>query len=520
MRITKHRPPEPRAKKRGTLTSKVQTAIGNLSAQFGFFAPASYSHDGARTTRATAYWDTSAAGADETNLYDLPKLRERTRDLYRNNAIGRGAIRTMVTNVVGRGLKLQSTIDADYLGLTEDQADAWETEVERRWAMYARNCDAGRRMTFEDITRLVYLTKLQSGEAFVTQPIIALDDGFDLRLNIVEADMVENPLGTFDGPNMRDGIEVGRYDEPVAYHIKDKYGNYSRVPAFGERSSRRNVLHVYTAERPGQTRGLPFLSPVIETIKQLGDYKKSEQTASVVQSLFNVFIKSTRPEAIDDPYPNDKPSTTDDTDGDYDHPEHDYTLGPGAVHRLDEDEEIEMASPNRPNTAFADFVAAILREVAMALEIPYEILVKQFLASYSASRGAKVEFFKTVRRERTELINQFCQPTYEEWLYNEVLMGRISAPGFLSDPDVRAAYMKTHWIGETMGQIDEVKETMAASLRIQHGFSTYEHETAILTGQDFSQNARKLRKEREKIGHVAYPSSADLLAAMETQDDQ
>ena len=82
-------------------------------------------------------------------------------------------------------------------------------------------------------------------------------------------------------------------------------------------------------------------------------------------------------------------------------------LAPGAIVDLNEGEKAHDMNPGRPNTAFDGFVVAICRQIGAALEIPYELLVKNFNASYSASRGALLEAWKMFRMYRTWLANDF-----------------------------------------------------------------------------------------------------------------
>lgn len=500
----------------GFIRKTSEALMSNLKSMFGPHASNGTSGDifffenrpyeGASFNRNLRHWTPSQQGADQDIRMDIDRLRDRSRDLYRNNSIGRGAVRTMVTNVIGRGLKLQSRIDADFLGLTDEQAEEWESNVERKWKQFEKECDATQKNSFSQLQQLGYLTKLTSGDTFVLLPFIEDEfSDFDLKIKLLESDDVDDPFGQVK-PNIRNGIELGEFGQPIAYHIRGKEGRFQRVEARGEKTGRRNVLHIFNCERPGQNRGVPFLAPVMETVKQLGDYKKSEVTASVVSSLYTIFIKSSDPNSIQNQFP--AHTEPDNVPGNLDSTDFDYTLGPGSIQLLDPNQDVSFANPTRPNNAFEAFINAVLREIGMALEIPFEILSKQFVASYSASRGAKVEFFKTVVAERNNYIQSFNQPIYEEWLKNEILRGRIKAPGFLMDKEVRAAYSGANWIGEAMGQIDETKEVLAAQMRIQSGFSTHSQETSFLTGGDFEKNARKLKRERELLGSVSMPPNS------------
>ncbi|XJI81796.1 phage portal protein (plasmid) [Escherichia coli] len=200
---------------------------------------------------------------------------------------------------------------------------------------------------------------------------------------------------------------------------------WERIPAYGSKTGRRNILHVMQDfERPGQRRGVPVLAPVIEALKQLGRYTDAELVAAVVSGMFTVFIKTDAP---DGPVGESGIPQYEQIDN---HDDNTQEMGNGSIVSLGEGESIDTANPGRPNTAFDGFVVAICRQIGAALELPYELLVKHFTASYSASRAALLEAWKMFRMRRDWMVQSFCQPIYEEWLTEAVAKGRVIAPGF------------------------------------------------------------------------------------------
>ena len=137
------------------------------------------------------------------------------------------------------------------------------------------------------------------------------------------------------------------------------------------------------------------------------------------------------------------------------------------------------------------------KHIGAALEIPTEILLKSFTASYSASKGALSEAWKMFKMYREWLINDFCQPVYEEWLCEAVAKGRISAPGFFEDEAIRHAYSGAEWNGPAQGMLDPVKEVNAAVTRIENGLSSREREAMEINGSSFKENAAKLKYENK-----------------------
>ena len=174
-------------------------------------------------------------------------------------------------------------------------------------------------------------------------------------------------------------------------------------------------------------------------------------------------------------------------------------MGNGAIVTLAPGEKVEIADPKRPNSAFDGFVDAVSKTIGAGLEIPADLLLKKFNASYSASRAALLEAWKRFKASREWLAREFCQPVYELFLTEAVARGRIEAPGFLEDPVIRKAWCGADWNGPAQGMLDPTKEVQAAQQRVENGFSTREEETIGLTGGNFKRNARQLKRENQML---------------------
>lgn len=463
------------------------------------FINSGYSHHGANTNKKSMLdWDSESRSPKEDINDNLPLLRQRSRDLYMGGAnIATGALRTKRTNVIGSGLILKPSIDNDFLKMSDEEAENWEPSVVREFDFYASsvNCDSLRLNNFYELQQMAFLSKMLSGDVFALLPYKKrVGFPYDLRIQLIEGDRIGTPADKVVETNVSQGAEV-KNGEVTAYYIVDKHPGshdfdykYKRVEAFGAKTGRRNILHLMDSERPDQTRGIPILAPVIESLRQLGKYTNAELSAAVVGGLFTVYVKTLTPETrIGEAMP--KQARIDDDD------DYSYEMGYGSVVHLGMDEDISVASPGRPNRAFDGFVNAIIRQIGAALEIPYELLIKHFSASYSASRASLLEAWKMFRMCRVWFANDFCQPVYEEWLSEAVAKGRIYAPGFFNDPIIKAAYCKAEWHGPSPGQIDPKKEVEAAIMRINEELSTREREAAELTGTDYNVNHRQRMKE-------------------------
>jgi lambda family phage portal protein len=241
-----------------------------------------------------------------------------------------------------------------------------------------------------------------------------------------------------------------------------------------------------------------MLAPVIEQLQQLKRYTNSELMSALVESFFTAFIKTTE-DASENPF-NEALPTDDEPREQYDPNE--YLMGPGQINVMNPGEDVAFADPKRPASGFQGFVNAIAKQIGAALEIPADLLLKEFNSSYSASRAALLEAWKSFRMYRAWFTDDFCKPIYKVWLYEAVARGRVEAPGFFTDPKVQAAWLGADWIGPSQGQLDPEKEMNAEVMAIQNGFSTYEDSTARLNGGDWQANMSKLEREKERMDEL------------------
>lgn len=158
-------------------------------------------------------------------------------------------------------------------------------------------------------------------------------------------------------------------------------------------------------------------------------------------------------------------------------------------------ESIESPTPGRPNPAFDPFWTAMVRQIGMALEMPFEVLVMHFQSSYSAARAALLMAWKAFRSKRDLLAKTMCQPVFELWLADEVAAGRINCPGFFADDITRAAWCAAIWTGDGPGSIDPTKEVTAAKMRVELGISTKQAESILHDGVDWEQKHEQRVKE-------------------------
>jgi lambda family phage portal protein len=474
-----------------------------------------------QTRRAVRNWRPKARSADADTVPALADLRAKSRDLARNNAIAGGAVAGVTTAVVGTGLSVQPQILARRLGLSEAAAQAWQQDAKESfelWAARAEWCDQAAKLNFYGLQELAFRSALESGDLFALLPMQRFGgEPFETKVQLIEADRCINPpqQSDFASTEWLGGIRVDANSRPLAAWIADQHPGETfgskltgREVAFYGKTGRRNLLHLVPIDRPGQRRGVPYLAPVMEPLRQLGVYTDAEIMAAVVSSMFTIFVKRPAPENPE-PSPDGASSSAPVKRGEISGDE--IGLESGAVLELGTEEDIVTANPSRPNAAFDPFVQAIFQQIGMRLEIPRDVLMKSFLASYSAARAALLEAWRFYRKRREWLAGQFCQPVYEAVITELVLAGRLNAPGFVRDPLRRAAYLRAVWIGDAPGAIDPLREADAAEKRIAIGISDKAAETVAYSGRNWedvhAQRVREWRaEERDGLGPVRTPA--------------
>ena len=500
-----------------------------------------YGYSGASTTKRALKGFRAVSGSPREDI-DLNNytLRQRGRLMYMGAPIATSAVKTSRTNVIGLGLQLNPRPDLELLGLDQDRATEWVKKVKREFSLWADKkdtCDATGINNFYELQQLLVSSWLMSGDVFVLiqerDPVPGKP--YRLRLRAIEADRIATPYkaGTAstiittgknpeNGNTIYDGVEVDKSGMAVAYYIRNTYPyeatqeqtKFVRVEAHGS-SGLPNIIQIMNAERPDQYRGVTFLAPVIEKLLQINRYTEAEITAAIVQSFLTGFVTknddaSTNPfNEVGAGFPEEEAS----------HDPNEYEMGPGTMNYMEAGESITFTDPSHPSTGFDAFVNSIVTQIGAGLDLPKEILLKAFDSSYSASRAALLEAWKSFNMHRTWFINDFCNPVYELWLNEAVATGRIDAPGYFADPAIRAAWLNCEWIGPSQGMLDPTKEIQAEQMACENGFSTHADSALRLNGSDYDSNIEQLAREQDKVREYMGSSGPEESPEEETWEE-
>ncbi len=479
-------------KTKPTLLDRVVAAISPVAAlkraQARRMLELSY-YRSASTSRLRTNW-ISSGNADATPpSYELTALRARSRDANRNDPIATGATETLKLNILGSGLRPQSRIRYDQIGVSRERARVLQKQVEAIFAAWSKRADCANVLSFDEIQLLALSKIIEDGE-IIAIPTWSTESWrkFSRSIELVESDRLESPRIS-DAIN---GIVFGSHGEPLTYYIrkltaKDTLSReWIAIPA-RDREGRPKILHVFPSKRVGQTRGIPFFAPVLAYFKDLADYLEAEVVAARVAACLAVFITKTDPMATAF---NLSSSTESDTGARI------QGIEPGLIGYLQPGESVNVVDPKRPGDAFPSFIETMLRIIGGALGIPYELLAKDFSkTNYSSARASLLEGRRMFMQWRGWFADKFCQPILEMVLEEAWLRGDFEAPDFYT---FRDELCRVQWLGGGWGWVDPVKEIQASTDAITNNLSTLSEEAAN-QGRDWEEILEQRSTEKAKI---------------------
>lgn len=445
---------------------------------------------GAAWGRTMSDWVASSTSQDSESRMAISTLRNRVRDLARNNDYVANALRAIQNNVVGQGIRLQSQVSrtrgrgAGSLDTMLNQSieDAWH-----RWGR-ADSCHTAGKLCFSEIERLLIRSTAESGEVFIR--MIRRPFGrspVPLALEIIEADYLdENFSGTdiANGNTIRMGVEVDKWQRPVAYHFWTQHpGDIAtsgrtatqariRVPA-------NEVIHLFRTERPDQTRGIPWFSSALVRLRHMSGFEEAEVIAARASACQMGFIETPDPQFEGEAIVNGERVST---------------FEPGQIRTLAPGEKFSQFSPQRPSGLLDPFMRFMLRGVSAGVGVSYETLSKDYSQSnYSSSRLALLDDRDTWKTLHSWMIETFHQRVFEAWLEMAVLSNTLNLPAYETD---RNRFENVRWIPRGWAWVDPNKEINAYKTAVRSGFMTL-RDVVMQNGGDLEEMLETRRREVE-----------------------
>jgi len=403
----------------------------------------------------------------------------RQQDLERNDSIVSGLIQTNVDNILTSSFTLSSRIDYRALGYDKEWADKKGKEIEALWRPYADSVemDAARIHNFHGLTDQFLRSGLTYGEG-AALPHYMRGRKFRTTIQMIDPMRITTPIAMSNDVMVQDGVRINTYGEETMVYVQkahpaDMYAinEWESIP-MRNRFGRAKFIRAVDRKRVGQRRGKPLATAIMSLLKMRNKAYNIELESVVANSIVSAVAQtSMSAEDLASAFGNSadkfidarkqwEPSIS----------------GGGKIIQLPPGEELKPFAPSRPNTAFPYFMEQLAKQLSTGVNIPYELLMKDFSnVNYSSARAALLEAWRFFMSKRRWLSDYWATPVFSLWLEEVVERGLIDLPGFR---DNKTSYCRARWIGAGRGWVDPVKEVKAAQMRIEMGVSTYEDECA------------------------------------------
>lgn len=479
-----------------------------------------------RTTRETARWAPPMGPPDSVINTVKPMADARGRDMATNDGYALGAVALHRDSIVGSEFRLNAAPNWRALGADEEWAEEFQMVVEARFHTLAESpacwLDVSRRLTLTEMIRLAVGSFVMSGEFLATAEWIKNDPTRPLRtaMQVVSPDRLSNPNEGADTMTLRRGVHYNTQGRPLRYSFRRAHPG--DATAFAERYDwrtvpaetpwgRQQVLHVMEQRIPEQSRGIADMTSVLKHMRM------TKQFQEVV--LQNAVVNATYAAAIESEMPNDQLVTAMggnqegvenavnwylETLAGYLQNSRNIAIDGVKIPHLFPGTKLNMQLAGNPGGVGVEFETSLLRHIAAGLGLSYEEFARDYTkTNYSSARASMATTWRYMQTRKKIVADKTADAVYrlvveEEIANNALPLPRGKTRSWFYEPLVKDALCRASWIGAARGQIDELKETEAAVLRIEKGISTLEEECARL-GKDFRDVIAQRAREKKLL---------------------
>ena len=510
------------------------------------------------TSRETVRWQPSFRSPDQIINEVKPTADARTQDMVQNDGYAAGVSSLHRDSIVGNQYRLNAQPNWRVLGVSEEWAEEFQQIVESRFNMVAESpecwLDASRRNTFTGLVRMCVGSCVITGEALATAEWIKDDPRrpFKTAIQLISPARLSNPDGTQDDRNLRRGVHIDHRGRPLGYWIRSAYptesydseaNKWKYVPA-EKPWGREQVLHIMEQILPAQNRGVAEMVAVLKQMRMTKTFQDVVLQNAVVNATYAAAIESELPSAqvfemlgaANGGNPingmQNYLGAYLDSLGQYLNGSKNIAIDGAKIPHLFPGTKLNMQMAGTPGGVGTSYEESLHRHIAAAVGVSYEEFSRDYSkVNYSSARASANNTWKSMQAKKKVSADRFASAVYALWLEEEIAAGNIPLPrrktrDWFYEPLVKDALLACSWIGASRGQVDELKETQSAVMRINANMSTLEKETARL-GEDYreilAQRARET-KLMESLGlnpviSPVAPGAAQGNAVLQQQDE-
>ncbi len=400
-------------------------------------------YDAAGMGRRMAGWVPTSSGPNRA-IEGIERIRNRARDVSRNDWAGKSAVQKWATNLIGIGITPR---------FKRIVSKARKQQVTDLWNDFVKAADSNGVQNLYGLQTLVVKAWLDGGECFARRRLRSLKEGLPvpMQIQVLESDMVpmldaDTYPGLPQGNRIRSGIELDKRDQRVAYWFYKHHPGDNIGPLYEPSASELvrvladDVAHVFEPERPGQLRGVSMLATILPHLRNVGDYSDAVLERQKLANLFVGFISRALPKlGVDDE--NYDEFTNQAIEGDPSRPL--LGLRPGIMQELDDGQTVNWSNPPEAGTTYSDYMRTQHLGTSAGMGIPYELFSGDILNISDRTLRVMITEFRRLAAQRQwqVVIPMFCDKVSTWFAEAGVLCGKISMAEF---DDVRRVEHAPH----------------------------------------------------------------------------
>jgi lambda family phage portal protein len=489
----------------------------------------------------------SGSGVDLT--IDTHIMMMNARKAYHDSPHARAIIDTIADSTIGTGLKFESAIKFEELGISQEEAERTGSMIESKFDLWAKSKKQSRdgSMNFYQAQKLYLKSQIRDGEVFQRFYYNSQRDLLSpLQFSFVDPTQIQySGYVSTSGPyNFDDGIKRNAQGVEIGYKIfvqaeNGQYGIKSvEVPARLPGSGRLSMLHGFKAEYAGQKRGYSAIGHALQEFQDIQDYILSTLSKAAAQaSIYAWQVPSDTADAI-----NVMQDLADSGGVSVIEKISDQVTGtitsngfvpsmcqvPGVnldakgahyVGNLPAGSDIKFAPNSAPADNVKEFVGALMEYIAPSCKVPLEVLKMLWGTSFSASRATLLQFQEIKEEGRGEISADSLDQVLEAFVTEEVAAGRLQLPGF-SDPHLKAFWLNGGWVGSGVPNIDPQKAVNAAKAALAIGLTNGKRAAKDYNQSNYSANVAKNTKDFEEMPIPYWEEDKESMSEIDNPDDK
>lgn len=430
-------------------------------------------YEGASRGRRFLGWLTGNTSAN-TEVYSAGNaLRDRMRDLVRNNPYARRAVEVIETNTISTGIIYQSS-NPTLEKLAQKYFETTQVDADGRHDLYG-------------LQALVCRAVVETGECLVRRRLRKSSDDLTvpMQIQVLEADF----LDTSKNQELNNGGKVIQGIQFNAFGKREGYWLYNSHPGdnFSFRMSSKfvpaeDILHIYRMDRPGQVRGVPWGTSAIVRMRDFDDYQDAHRVRQKIAACFAAFRKKISTNTFNED--NEVPNPSD-------------FLEPGMISELPIDEDIVFANPPGVE-GYGEYTTTELHAIAIGFGIPFFSLTGDLSkVNYSSGRMGWLDFQRNIKKWQEQIfIKQFCDPVWNWFIEAANLIGATTDN------------TKVIWTPPRREMIDPAKESGALRDQIRAGLISHSEALRQL-GYDPETVFKELAADRKRLAELGVATDSD-----------